>query len=210
MIKDNKLQAGFARVNITPPMGIPIAGYFIDRFADGVLDDLEVNALALKHDNKTVLLMTVDHCGLAKVFIDEFKDAINEKTGVDKDAIYNKVFHTYSEDRLRLMGYCLNKMEIISECNAAIIVLTQEELQKFNYKVGDTEGIVNIPLQIENINKSVLVREDKTQIKLSFRSQGDVAVNTMAEKFGGGGHKNAAGGESTQSMEETLDKLRRV
>ena len=52
--------------------------------------------------------------------------------------------------------------------------------------------------------------EDKTQIKLSFRSQGDVAVNTMAEKFGGGGHKNAAGGESTQSMEETLDKLRRV
>ena len=135
--------------------------------------------------------------------------ALLEK-GVDKDAIYNKVFHTYSEDRLRLLGYCLNKMEIISECNAAIIVLTQEELQRFNYKVGDTEGIVNMPLQIENVNKSVLVREDKTQIKLSFRSQGDVAVNTMAEKFGGGGHKNAAGGESNQSMAETLDKLRRV
>ena len=135
--------------------------------------------------------------------------ALLEK-GVDKDAIYNKVFHTYSEDRLRLMGYCLNKMEVLADCNAAIIVLTQEELQKFNYKVGDTEGIVNIPLQIENVNKSVLVREDKTQIKLSFRSQGDVAVNIMAEKFGGGGHKNAAGGESTQSMEETLDKLRRV
>ena len=135
--------------------------------------------------------------------------ALLEK-GVDKDAIYNKVFHTYSEDRLRLMGYCLNKMEIIPECNAAIIVLTQEELHRFNYKVGDTEGIVNIPLQIENVNKSVLVREDKTQIKLSFRSQGDVAVNTMAEKFGGGGHKNAAGGESTQSMAETLDKLRRI
>ena len=135
--------------------------------------------------------------------------ALLEK-GVDKDAIYNKVFHTYSEDRLRLLGYCLNKMEIIQECNAAIIVLTQEELHRFNYKVGDTEGIVNMPLQIENVNKSVLVREDKTQIKLSFRSQGDVAVNIMAEQFGGGGHKNAAGGESTQSMAETLDKLRRV
>ena len=135
--------------------------------------------------------------------------ALLEK-GVDKDAIYNKVFHTYSEDRLRLLGYCLNKMEIIPECNAAIIVLTQEELHRFNYKVGDTEGIVNMPLQIENVNKSVLVREDKTQIKLSFRSQGDVAVNIMAEQFGGGGHKNAAGGESTQSMAETLDKLRRV
>ena len=135
--------------------------------------------------------------------------ALLEK-GVDKDALYNKVFHTYSEDRLRLLGYCLNKMEIIPECNAAIIVLTQEELHRFNYKVGDTEGIVNMPLQIENVNKSVLVREDKTQIKLSFRSQGDVAVNIMAEQFGGGGHKNAAGGESTQSMAETLDKLRRV
>ena len=135
--------------------------------------------------------------------------ALLEK-GVDKDAIYNKVFHTYSEDRLRLLGYCLNKMEIIPECNAAIIVLTQEELHRFNYKVGDTEGIVNMPLQIENVNKSVMVREDKTQIKLSFRSQGDVAVNIMAEQFGGGGHKNAAGGESTQSMAETLDKLRRV
>ena len=135
--------------------------------------------------------------------------ALLEK-GVDKDAIYNKVFHTYSEDRLRLLGYCLNKMEIIPECNAAIIVLTQEELHRFNYKVGDTEGIVNMPLQIENVNKSVLVREDKTQIKLSFRSQGGVAVNIMAEQFGGGGHKNAAGGESTQSMAETLDKLRRV
>ena len=135
--------------------------------------------------------------------------ALLEK-GVDKDAIYNKVFHTYSEDRLRLLGYCLNKMEIIPECNAAIIVLTQEELHRFNYKVGDTEGIVNMPLQIENVNKSVLVREDKTQIKLSFRSQGDVAVNIIAEQFGGGGHKNAAGGESTESMEATLAKLRRL
>lgn len=135
--------------------------------------------------------------------------ALLEK-GVDKDVIYNKVFHTYSEDRLRLMGYCLSKMEVLEDCNAAIIVLTQEELQKYNYKIGDTEGFVNMPLQVENINKSVFVREDKNQIKLSFRSQGDIAVNTMAEKFGGGGHKNAAGGESTQSMEETLDKLRRV
>ena len=135
--------------------------------------------------------------------------ALLEK-GVDKDAIYNKVFHTYSEDRLRLLGYCLNKMEIILECNAAIIVLTQEELHRFNYKVGDTEGIVNMPLQIENVNKSVLVREDKTQIKLSFRSQGDIAVNIIAEQFGGGGHKNAAGGESTESMEATLAKLRKL
>ena len=135
--------------------------------------------------------------------------ALLEK-GVDKDAIYNKVFNTYSESRLRLMGYCLNKMEIIPECNAAIITLTKEELQRFNYKIGDTEGIVNMPLQIDNVNKSVMLREDKNQIKLSFRSQGDIPVNTIAEQFGGGGHKNAAGGESTESMEATLAKLRKL
>lgn len=130
--------------------------------------------------------------------------------GIDKDEIYNRVFNTYSENRLRLLGYCLTKMEVLDGCNAAIICVTQEELIRFNHKVGDTEGFVNIPMQIANVNKSVFVREDKDKIKLSFRSQGDVPVNIMAEKFGGGGHKNAAGGESYVSMQETLDRLRRV
>lgn len=130
--------------------------------------------------------------------------------GIDKDEIYNRVFNTYSENRLRLLGYCLTKMEVLDDCNAAIICVTQEELIRFNHKVGDTEGFVNIPMQIANVNKSVFVREDKDKIKLSFRSQGDVPVNIMAEKFGGGGHKNAAGGESYVSMQETLDRLRRV
>lgn len=130
--------------------------------------------------------------------------------GVDKDDIYRKVFNTYSENRLRMLGYCLNKMEILPDCNTAIISLTLEEQKHFNYAIGDTEGFVNIPLQIEHINKSVFLREDKDKIKLSFRSQGDVPVNIIAEKFGGGGHKNAAGGESYTSLENTLIKLKEL
>lgn len=130
--------------------------------------------------------------------------------GINKDDIYNKVFNTYSEDRMRLLGYCLNKMEILEDCHASIICLTLDELHKYNYQIGDTEGFVNIPMQVEHINKSVFVREDKDKIKLSFRSQGDVPVNIMAEQFGGGGHKNAAGGESLLNMQDTLIKLKKV
>ena len=130
--------------------------------------------------------------------------------GVDKDDIYRKVFNTYSENRLRLLGYCLNKMEILNDCNTAIITLTLDEQKQFNYAIGDTEGFVNMPLQIENINKSVFLREDKDKIKLSFRSQGDVPVNVLAEKFAGGGHKNAAGGESYTSLENTIVKLKEI
>ena len=130
--------------------------------------------------------------------------------GVDKDDIYRKVFNTYSESRLRMLGYCLNKMEILNDCNTALITLTLDEQKQFNYSIGDTEGFVNIPLQIENINRSVFLREDKDKIKLSFRSQGDIPVNTIAELFGGGGHKNAAGGESYTSMENTILKLKEI
>ena len=127
--------------------------------------------------------------------------------GIDKDAIYRRVFNTYSADRMKLMGYCLSKMVVMPEEHTAYIVLTQEEKRRFNYKVGDTEGFVNMPLQIEGICKSVFVREDTDKVKLSFRSQGDVPVNTWAAEFGGGGHLNAAGGESYLSLEETIKKL---
>ena len=127
--------------------------------------------------------------------------------GIDKDAIYRRVFNTYSADRMKLMRYCLSKMVVMPEEHTAYIVLTQEEKRRFNYKVGDTEGFVNMPLQIEGICKSVFVREDTDKVKLSFRSQGDVPVNTWAAEFGGGGHLNAAGGESYLSLEETIKKL---
>ncbi len=127
--------------------------------------------------------------------------------GIDKDVIYKRIFNTTREDKLRLLAHCLSNMVILEDIGTAYICLTLKEQEQFNYQLGDTEGVVNIPLQIDGISKSVLLKEDKDKIKLSFRSEGEVPVNTIAENFGGGGHKNAAGGESYTTMEKTLQKL---
>lgn len=132
--------------------------------------------------------------------------------GIDKDNIYRLVYNTYSENRMRLMGYCLvEKMKLYKEQRTAVISLSLEELARFGYQVGDAEGFVNIPLSIEGIDVSVFVREDVKKVKMSFRSQGTFPVNQMAATyFNGGGHLNAAGGESYLSLAETLEKLEQV
>jgi bifunctional oligoribonuclease and PAP phosphatase NrnA len=131
------------------------------------------------------------------------------KLGVDKDAIYRKVFNTYSADRLRLMGLCLyEKMKVYPEYRAALITLTQKELSQFNYSNGDAEGFVNIPLSIDGVDFSVFMREDPEKIKISLRSQGTFPANKVsADLFNGGGHLNAAGGESYMSLAETIKKF---
>ncbi len=91
----NNLKVGYARVNITPPLGVNIAGYYKERIADGVLDELEACAIAVKSGDTTVILMTVDHCGLGKVFLNEWRQNISEKTGVPADAIFIHSTHTH-------------------------------------------------------------------------------------------------------------------
>lgn len=126
--------------------------------------------------------------------------------GIDKDEIYRKVFNTYSECRLRLMGYVLySKMKVYSEYNAAMISLTKEEQERFNFVKGDSEGFVNIPLSIKDVRFSIFFREDNGMIKLSLRSLGDFPCNKLAaEYFGGGGHLNASGGEFYGTLEEAI------
>ncbi len=131
------------------------------------------------------------------------------KIGIDKDEIYRKVFNTYSADRLRLMGFCLfQKMKIYPEYKAALITLTSKELYQFNFTNGDAEGFVNIPLSIAGVDFSVFMREDTDKIKISLRSQGTFPANKVAaELFNGGGHLNAAGGESLLTLAETIKKF---
>ena len=127
--------------------------------------------------------------------------------GVDKDSIYRKVFYNYSESRLRLMGYVLHeKLKFLPGKNAALITLTHEELKRFNVAKGDTEGLVNIPLQKKNLRLSCFLREELPgKINVSLRSVGDFPCNTLAaEFFGGGGHKNASGGEVRDTMEAAV------
>ena len=125
--------------------------------------------------------------------------------GIDKDDIYRKVYNTYSESRLRLMGYVLSNMTVYSDCNSALITLTKAEQSKFHYIKGDSEGFVNIPLSIKNVRFSCFLREDteKPMIKISLRSVGTFPCNQLAaEFFNGGGHLNASGGEFFGTMEE--------
>ena len=128
--------------------------------------------------------------------------------GIDKDEIYRNVFNTHSEGRLRLMGYVLyDKMQIFPQFNSALITLSREEQQKFQYKKGDTEGFVNMPLSMKDICFSVFLREDteKDMIKVSLRSVGTFPCNQVAaEFFNGGGHLNASGGEFYGPMEEAV------
>ena len=84
----NNLKVGYARVNITPPMGVNIAGYFKERIADGVLDELEACAVALSSGDATAIVMTIDHCGLVKDFLNVWREDIEKATGVKKEAIF--------------------------------------------------------------------------------------------------------------------------
>ncbi|MDR3060933.1 MAG: bifunctional oligoribonuclease/PAP phosphatase NrnA [Dysgonamonadaceae bacterium] len=128
------------------------------------------------------------------------------KKGIDKDAIYSRVYNTYTVNRVRLMGFLTyKKMKVYEDCKTALLTLSRDEQYRFNVKKGDTEGFVNIPLSIENIVFSVFIREDKDLIKISFRSKGNFPCNEFASAhFGGGGHKNASGGEFYGNLEDAI------
>lgn len=129
------------------------------------------------------------------------------KKGIDKDLIYRQVNQVYSEARLRMLGYVLyEKMKVYPDKRAALITLSKAELDRFGYQPGDTEGFVNQPLAIENVDFSVFIREDKEYVKISLRSVGDFPCNLFANRyFNGGGHKNASGGEFFGTLEEAIE-----
>ncbi len=128
--------------------------------------------------------------------------------GINKDRIYNKVFNNYSEGRLRLMGYVLyKKLRVFPEQHAALITLSREEMARFSFNKGDSEGLVNIPLQMKGVYFSAFLREDtdKNLIRVSLRSQGTFPCNKFAEQyFGGGGHLNASGGQHNGTLQEAV------
>uniref|UniRef100_S0DED7 Uncharacterized protein n=1 Tax=termite gut metagenome TaxID=433724 RepID=S0DED7_9ZZZZ len=137
--------------------------------------------------------------------------ALVEK-GIDIPYINYKVYNSYSEGRVRLLGYALGpKMELIEKGQAAYISLKESELRRFRFKQGDSEGFVNYPLSIETVKMSALMLQNHRFIRVSLRSRGDVDVNVFARRyFEGGGHKNAAGGKSMDSMEVTIERYKKA
>lgn len=129
--------------------------------------------------------------------------------GVKNDEVYNLVHNTSSENRLRLLGYCIDdKLNVFPEYKSAYISLSLEEKRKFQFQQGDSEGTVNYPLSIDGVNFSAIFIEAEDLIKCSFRSYGSFDVNEFARAhFDGGGHRNAAGGRSDLSLQETIDKF---
>lgn len=126
--------------------------------------------------------------------------------GTNAEYIHQLVYDTYSEQRMRLLGYCLSeKLVVLKDFATAYISLSRHELERFNFQPGDTEGIVNYALSIKKIVFAVLFTEKEEAVRVSFRSKGDFSVNSFARRhFNGGGHKNAAGADSYRSLDETI------
>lgn len=137
---------------------------------------------------------------------------ILSQTTIDYKKIHQNIYNTSTENRLRLLGFLINdRMTILEEYNTAFIYASKSDLERFDYQVGDTEGVVNYPLTIANIRMSVLITEKQGVIRLSFRSKDDFSVNDLSRKhFNGGGHLNAAGGTLNCSLEEAIEKLKSV
>lgn len=132
--------------------------------------------------------------------------------GLDHSAIHDNIYDNMSENRMHFLGNALlNRLEVLYEYNAALMVIPKRDLLKYEIKTGDTEGLVNYLLTLEGMKLGALLIDRDEERKWSFRSKGDFDVNMFARKhFEGGGHKNAAGGRSDEGIEENVKKFKSV
>jgi bifunctional oligoribonuclease and PAP phosphatase NrnA len=135
-----------------------------------------------------------------------------KQRGLDHTKIHEEVYESWSERRMRFLGYVLiEKMEVFHKYNSAFIALSRKDMNLFNIQNGDTEGLVNYPLSISGIKFATLITERSDEIKLSFRSKGDFDVNTFARHyFEGGGHYNASGGRTKTTFAETIEYFKKI
>ena len=129
--------------------------------------------------------------------------------GADTSKVAREIYDSNSIDRIRLLGFTLNeRLRFIPEYQTAYIYLKQQDLKDFHARTGDTEGFVNYALSLKGVTFAALFSDKGDIVKMSFRSVGDFSVNDFArEHFEGGGHKNAAGGKSNLTLEETISKF---
>lgn len=135
-----------------------------------------------------------------------------KETGFDHSQVHNHIYDNFLESRLRFIGFALlNRMEVLYEYNTAIMYIHQADLQKYHIKTGDTEGLVNYLLTIKGIRFGAIVIDRTEERKWSFRSKGGFDVNLFARNhFEGGGHANASGGRSSDSVEKTVEHFKQV
>mgnify|MGYP006314069465 FL=1 len=132
--------------------------------------------------------------------------------GLDHGKVHEKLFDNFLENRLRFAGnVLLNRMEVFYEYNTAMVAIPKADLIKYQIKTGDSEGLVNFPLSIQGIKLVALVIDRDEERKWSFRSKGEFDCNTFARKyFEGGGHYNASGGRSSESLDEAVENFKKA
>lgn len=132
--------------------------------------------------------------------------------GAEHWRIHQLVYDNVAENRLKFLGYCLsNKLEVLPHLNTAIITVSAQEIAQFDIGTGDTEGVVNYALSINGIRLAAFIIERPDKVKLSLRSTGDFPANEICKKyFNGGGHRNAAGGTSEKSLDDTLTDFKAI
>lgn len=135
-----------------------------------------------------------------------------KELGLKHTRVHDNIYDNFLENRLRFIGYALvNRMEVMYEYNTALMYITRSDLQRYNIKTGDTEGLVNYLLTIQGIRFGALVIDREGERKWSFRSKGAFDVNKFArEHFNGGGHVNAAGGGSYDSLDANVARFKEV
>jgi bifunctional oligoribonuclease and PAP phosphatase NrnA len=141
------------------------------------------------------------HAGVHRMIAD-LKDR-----GLQHTKVHENIYDNFLENRLRFIGFVLlHRMEVYYEYNTALIAISKKDLLRFQVKTGDTEGLVNYPLSIQGIKMAALVIDRDEERKWSFRSKGEFNVNAFAKQyFNGGGHYNASGGRSSDSLEKTVE-----
>lgn len=134
------------------------------------------------------------------------------RLGIDGEHIHRLVYDTYSENRLRLLGLSVSdNLTVLHDYHTAYITLSKEDLERFDYQIGDTEGVVNYALSIKDINLAALFMERDGIVKVSFRSKGNFSVDKLArDYFDGGGHRNASGANCNTTLSETINKFLEV
>ena len=136
--------------------------------------------------------------------------AFLKERGLEHSKVHENIYDNFLENRLRFIGHVLmNRMEVYYEYNTVLIAISKKDLLRFQVKTGDTEGLVNYPLSIQGIKLAGLVIDRDEERKWSFRSKGGFDTNTFARKyFNGGGHFNASGGRTFDTLEQTVEKFK--
>jgi bifunctional oligoribonuclease and PAP phosphatase NrnA len=125
------------------------------------------------------------------------------EAGVDPPAVARSIFDSNSLAKLKLFGAVLNGMELDATGRLATLLVNHTLAEECGGTYEDTEGLINFPLTVKDIQAVVFFKEDgPNDWRVSMRSKGNIDINAVAKQFGGGGHKNASGCSAKGRVED--------